>query len=40
MVGPALIKQLYDKVTTEKVDLSDFNIVSSYFNTHEAAKAG
>jgi hypothetical protein len=29
-VGPALLKQVYDKYTTEQVDLSSFNIVTSY----------
>lgn len=30
LIGPALLKQLYDKLTAEQVDLSDFNIVSGY----------
>jgi hypothetical protein len=30
LVGPALLKQFYDKVSTEKVDLSNFNVVTSY----------
>lgn len=30
LVGPAVLKQVYDKVTAETVDLSDFNIVTKY----------
>mmetsp|Transcript_113524 Transcript_113524/g.294010 ORF Transcript_113524/g.294010 Transcript_113524/m.294010 type:complete len:91 (-) Transcript_113524:691-963(-) len=30
LIGPALLQQLYTKLTTEQVDLSDFNIVTSY----------
>lgn len=30
MVGPALLQQLYEKVSAEKVDLSDFNLVTNY----------
>ena len=29
-VGPAILKQVYDKVTTEQVDISDLNVVTSY----------
>lgn len=29
-IGPAVLKQVYDKVSTEKVDLSDLNVVTSY----------
>lgn len=30
LVGPAILKQVYDKVTTETVDASAFNIVTHY----------
>jgi len=30
LVGPAVLKTVYDKVTAETVDLSDFNIVTKY----------
>ncbi|CAK0873947.1 unnamed protein product, partial [Prorocentrum cordatum] len=30
LVGPAVLKQVYDKVTTETVDASAFNIVTHY----------
>jgi len=30
LVGPAILKEMYDKATSEKVDLSDFNIVTHY----------
>jgi len=30
LVGPALLKQAYEKVTTESVDVSAFNIVTQY----------
>jgi len=29
-IGPAILKGVYDKVTTEKVDISDLNVVTSY----------
>jgi len=29
-IGPAILQQLYIKVTTESVDLSDFNVVTQY----------
>lgn len=30
LVGPAVLKQVYDKMTAETVDLSNFNIVTNY----------
>jgi len=30
LFGPAIQKEMYDKATSEKVDLSDFNIVTHY----------
>lgn len=30
LIGPAVLKQVYDKVTTESVDLTDFNVVTQY----------
>ena len=30
LVGPSLLKKWYDKPASEKVDLSSFNIVTSY----------
>lgn len=30
LVGPSLLLQLYEKLTADNVDLSDFNIVTSY----------
>lgn len=30
LVGPSLLKKFYEKPASEKVDLSGFNIVTSY----------
>lgn len=30
MIGPSLVMQLYEKVMTEEVDISSFNIVTHY----------
>jgi len=30
LIGPAILMQIYEKVTAEDVDLSDFNIVTHY----------
>jgi len=30
LIGPAIIMQIYEKVTAEDVDLSNFNIVTHY----------
>ena len=30
LIGPSLLQQLYEKVTTEEVDISSFNMVTHY----------